>query len=174
MKTLLLTFALVATLGSPLLAQTKMPDACSLLTMGDINITLGAKVRDTVSRTGGMYCDRRSDDSTQEMIVQYVDLHDKASCEMSVKTGYDTCARQLADGKKIVGVYTTFENFPTGGALASVMTAESDGLGNKNLIRLQFPLGQYLVTFDSRGIPIDKVKAKLPEIYKIIESHSGL
>jgi hypothetical protein len=151
-----------------------MPDACALLTMGDINITLGAKVIDTASRTGGTYCDRRSSDSTQEMIVQYVDLHDKASCEMFVKTGYDTSAKQLKDGKKIAGVYTTFENFPMGGALASVMTAEADSLGNRNLVRLQFPLGQYLVTFDSRGLPIDKTKAKLPEIYKIIESHAGL
>lgn len=151
-----------------------MPDACTLLSRDEINSMLGCAVAEGTSNAHGAYCARRSSDNAIQVAVQYVDFHSPSTAAMMIKTNYDNQAKQIADGKKAVDVYGTITAFAEGGTSAYVMTGDGTGMTRSHLIRLQFVLGGYLVTFDADGLDPATVTPKLPAIYALIKKHSGL
>jgi hypothetical protein len=88
---------------------------------------------------------------------------------MLCRSNFDGIPKQLAIKKKVTEAYTTFQPMPEAGAYAYYLTGESDGYGGVNLVRFQFTIGQYLITFDTKGIDMPLVISKLPEIYKLIK-----
>ncbi len=96
------------------------------------------------------------------------------SLQTLAQSGYNNNKQEITEGKKAVGTYTTFKEFFEGGSFAYFMTADSNDVGQTDLFRFQFPLGQYLVTFDSNGTPINEVKSKLADIYARIKKNSGI
>lgn len=161
---------LFCSLSITLCAQPKKPEACFLITNDEIKQVLGVTLIEPKSATLAAYCSRKSTDATIEAIIQYVDGFTPSAAMMLIKSNFDGIPKQLAAGKKATGVYTTFKPIPEAGAYAYYLTAADDGYGGINLVRFQFTVGQYLITFDTKGIDIPTVAAKLSNIYKLIKS----
>jgi len=153
-----------------LIAQPKKPEACTFITNEEIKQLLGVSLEEPKSNTLVAYCSRKSTDSKKEAVVQYVDGFSVGSATMLIRSNFEGIPKQIAAGKKATGVYTTFKAMPEAGAYAYYMTGEGDGYGGFNLVRFQFTIGQYLITFDTKGIDMPLVISKLPEVYKIIKS----
>lgn len=164
----------IISLASISLAQTarKMPDACALISSAEINTLLGTVVKQNESTAPGVHCPHRSADNAVEVVIQYTGFSDSATARTMLKLNADGNKTQIANGNVAATAYTSFENFEPGGLGANYMTGNNEIRGP--LVRLQFALGKYLVTFDTGGIPIESVKKSLPEIYSAIKKHSGL
>ncbi|HET9135294.1 MAG TPA: hypothetical protein VFO76_01555 [Candidatus Kapabacteria bacterium] len=156
-------------LSVSVLAQPKKPQACTLITNAEIKQLLGVALEEPTSNTLAAYCSRKAS-SKIEAVVQYVDGFTASSATMLCRSNFDGIPKQLAIKKKVSEAYTTFKPMPEAGAYAYYLTGESDGYGGVNLVRFQFTVGQYLITFDTKGIDMPSVIAKLPEIYKLIKS----
>ena len=166
--------ALAIILSAESHAQGKLSDVRILASAASINEILGSNIVEGPSSVKGTYSERKSADGAESAILQYVDFHDNKTAEMMLKMNLDGNKADLAQNKIITGIYETIAEFPKGGANASVMTGSGVNSAWKNLVRMQFALGSYLITFDTRGIPVGQVTPKLPAIFSLIKKNSGM
>lgn len=169
MKATLLAIALLITWNCSI-AQTKN-DACTLITTDQINQLLGCKVGDGKSMMAGKYCEHHSADFKIKVLIQYTTYSSNKMAGEMLKMAYDENNKTISQGKKAVGIYNTIKNFDKAGPMAYYMTSPGNDYSPGELVRLQFVLGNDMLTMDTTGIDIDKVIAKLAEVYKIIKGN---
>ena len=161
-------------IGSRLSAQTKIPDACGLISTESLNSIFDIKLRDGISTMKGSYCLRNTEDTKIEVVVQYVKFSTQKTAQSMLEMNLANNQSTIASHKKAVGIYDDIKVFPSAGESAHVMTGESQIYSPPDNSRLQFVLDSYLVTFDTRGILRATVSEKLPQIYAIIKKGWGL
>jgi hypothetical protein len=152
------------------IAQTKN-DACALITTDQINQLLGCKVGDGKAMMAGKYCTHQSSDAKIKVVVQYTAFSSNASANSMLKMAYDENAKDIAGGKKAVGIFNTIKTFDIAGTGAYYMTSPGNEYSPGNLVRLQFVHGTAMLSAETTGIDMDKVIAKLPDVYKIIKGN---
>jgi hypothetical protein len=157
-----------------LLTKAQTPkDACSLIVDEQINKVIGCKVTQTGgSIMKGKYCTHKAADFKSEVTVQYYDWHTAKTAAEMQKMNYDENKKDIATGKKAVGVYTSIKDFPEGGQNAYIATGEGDLYSNGSVVRSQFFIGNIQYTFDTKGIDKNKVVSGMKEIYNIIRNNS--
>ncbi len=88
-----------------------------------------------------------------------------------LKMAYDENAKAITQGQKAVGIFNAIKSFDAAGPMAYYMTSPGNEYSPGQLVRLQFVVGNAMLIFDTTGIDIDKVIAKLAEVYKIIKGN---
>lgn len=149
----------------------KNNDACTLITTAQINQLIGCEVKDGKGMMGNKYCVHKSGDSKVQVAIQYTNFSNNQAAASMLKLAHDENATNISQGKKAVGVYTVIKSFDGAGTGAYYMTSPGDVYTQGNLVRLQFVLGNALVSFDTTAIEMNKVVPKLAEIYKIIKGN---
>ena len=170
----LFALLLVSTNFNDVYSQDVLPDACSLATTSELSKLLGIELADTKSSVKGTYCNRQTADFARSVVVQYVDFHEVKTAQQLLGWGFDGNKKDIDAHKTAVGIYETLELFPEAGESANYMTGEAKNSVFPLQTRLQFRLGKYLVSVDTRGIPITKVTANTSAIFKMIKKNSGL
>ena len=152
-------------------ATQRMPDACSLITAGDINRLFGTivKYKDDAP-PGQLACPLRSDDNAVEVTLQYQTLADIAKAEALLKLNADSLKLHLGNARP--SEFTAITDFEPAGNGANYLVG-SDAVRGPVVV-LQFVIDKHLVTFSSTGVPVETVKENLPEIYQIIKRNSAL
>lgn len=151
-------------------SQTKN-DAATLITTAEINQLLGCNVNDGKSIMAGKYVSHRSADNKTEVVVQYNDFHTASTAATLLKNSHDNVFDMVAKGQKASGVYTDAKPADFAGVSAYYMTAPGSEFSPGYQVRLQFVLGQCMISVDTRGVDKEKVIPKLGEIYKIIKGN---
>lgn len=152
------------------IAQTKN-DACTLITTDQINQLLGCKVGDGKAMMSGKYCEHHSADFKTKVLIQYTVYSSNKMAADMLKMAYDENTKAITQGQKAVGIFNTVKPFDAAGPMAYYMTSPGNDYSPGQLVRLQFVLGNAMLTVDTTGIDIDKVIAKLAGIYQIIKDN---
>ena len=148
-------------------------DACALITDEQIFKITGCKVTQQGNvKVNGKYCKHVSADFKSEVAFQYYDWHTEKTATDIQKRTYDDNKKDISQGKKAVGVYTSVKDISEGGPYAYVATGEGDVYTNGNVVRIQFLVGAIQYTFDTKGIPMSKVLSKAKEICSTIKNNS--
>jgi hypothetical protein len=169
MKATLLAMVLLITWNCSI-AQTQN-DACTLITTDQINQLLGCKVGDGKAMMAGKYCEHHSTDFKIKVLIQYTGYSSAKMAGDMLKMAYDENSKAITQGQKAVGIYNTVKLFDAAGPMTYYMTSPGNEYSPGQLVRLQFVLGNAMLTVDTTGIDMDKVIAKLAEIYKIIKGN---
>jgi len=101
--------------------------------------------------------------------MEYYDWKTPGTALYIMKTIYDEDSKNIAQGKKAVGVYSTIELFSVAGDHALIMTGKADA--NDDLVRIQFVIGRCNFTFDTQGIEKGLVVSKAEEIFDTIRTN---
>jgi hypothetical protein len=152
------------------MAQTKN-DAATLITTDQINQLLGVKVGDSKSIMGSKYCEHHSADFKSKVVVQYTAFSTSKAAADMLKMAYDENNKDITAGKKAVGIFTAIKTFSSAGPGAYYLTSPGNEYSPGHLVRLQFVLGTAMFSFETTGIEMDKVIAKLDDIFKIIKGN---
>ncbi len=171
MKRLVLLFILTLLASSGFAQATqRMPDACQLITAGDINGLFGTIVKYKESISPGLLCPFHSDDNAVEVSIQYATFADIAKADALLKHNADSLKLQIANAQPTA--FTTLTDFESAGKGANYLVG-SDEL-KRPVVQLQFVIDKHLVTFSTVGVPVERVSNNLPEIYRIIKRNSAL
>lgn len=167
---LLFIFSLIANISIAQYGH-KLPYACELITAANLNTLLGTILKLDTSALPGTSCTFRTADNGAEITIAYQTLKDAASAEARLKQSADSNTIEIANAKPTIP-YTSINYFEPAGKSANVMIGKDELRGP--IARTQFTLDKYLLTFETSGIPPEKVRESLPEIYKIIKQNSGV
>ena len=162
MKHMIRFFLLVLSLSvysSAMYAQGKN-NPCDLISSGKINRLIGCNVREGISVMAGKRCNFNTEDAKVSVSLESYDWKNKGTAMEIMKTTYEEDAKNIAQGKKAVGMYNNIKLFPEAGEHALIMTGEGDATTNGNTVRIQFVLGSTVFTFDTQGIEKGKVDTK--------------
>jgi len=159
--------------ATPIFSQVKiLPDACTLITSPDINALFSTIVKQQeMNAPNNAVCTFRSDDNAVEVMISQRALKDHETAAAFLKHDVDSITMDIANAQPEI-TYTTIAALEGAGAGTNYMTGIDPLMGP--IVRLQFVLDKFLVTFDTKGIPVKTVIEHLPEIYKIISRNSGL
>ena len=171
MKRLVL-LSLLSLLTSSVFAQAtqRMPDACQLITAGDINGLFGTIVKYKESISPGLLCPFHSDDNAVEVSLLYTTFADIAKANALLIHTADSLKLHIANAKP--SAFTALTDFEPAGKGANYLVG-SDEL-KRPVVQLQFVIDKHLVTFTTVGVPVERVSQNLPEIYRIIKRNSAL
>jgi hypothetical protein len=170
LRKVLCTFLLIISIvSSPLIYAQDKKDACELITTSQINRIIGCKVKEGKAVMNGQHCGRRSADDKVSVSMEYYDWKTPGTALYIMKTIYDEDSKNIAQGKKAVGVYSTIELFSVAGDHALIMTGKADA--NDDLVRIQFVIGRCNFTFDTQGIEKGLVVSKAEEIFDTIRTN---
>ncbi len=75
--------------------------------------------------------------------------------------------KRISEGKKAIGKYDKFYLYPKAGSNSFYMTGSKDNYSDE-AFTFKFRQGNYIVTFYTSDIPVNKVIEKVDEIYKIL------
>jgi hypothetical protein len=171
MKRLVLFFVCsLLTSSAPAQETQRIPDACQLITAGDINRLLGTIVKYEESTKPGLLCPFISDDKAVEVSLEYQTLGDIAKAEALLNYYADSLKLQIANTKPID--FTAIHDFDPAGKGANCVVG-TDALRG-SLVQLKFVIDKHLITLSTVGVPVETVTQNLPEIYRIIKRNSAL